>query len=243
MKKTNFIRGLPFLSAVLAWLSYPWVDLSFLAWVSYLPLLFYITEISKESGFFRPGLIFIARPGFRALWPVYLAGFLFFASGLFWLRHVTWAGLVVIPLVLALYWLVFAIGGYFIMRSFSILYAAFLIPALWVLLEYLRSFLMTGFPWLFAGHTQYRWLAFIQITDIFGVYVISFIILFVNMVILALVNERLRVSSRSIVLIAITAIIFTAVLLYGATRLKGLAVKDGPVIGIVQANIEQSLKV
>jgi apolipoprotein N-acyltransferase len=45
----------------------------------------------------------------------------------------------------------------------------FLIPALWVSLEYIRSFLFTGFPWELMGYTQYRALHIIQISDMFGV--------------------------------------------------------------------------
>lgn len=243
MIKERFIRALPLLSGLLAWLSYPPTDISFLAWVSYIPLVLYIAEISKEGGFFKRRFIFITRPGLKAFLPVYLGGVLFFILGLIWLRHVTWPGLFVLPLVLALCWVMFAIGSYFIMRAFSVSYAAFLIPACWVFLEYLRSFVLTGFPWLFAGHTQYRWIPFIQITDITGVYGISFIILFVNMVILALIKERLRFSMRTVGLVAAAAVIFISALLYGMSRLNGLTVKEGPIIGIVQGNIEQSLKV
>ena len=116
-------------------------------------------------------------------------------------------------------------------------------PACWVFLEYLRSFVLTGFPWLFAGHTQYLWIPLIQISDITGVYGISFIILFVNVVIFVLIKERLRISFKIIGLIAITAAIFTGALVYGMSRLNGLTFKDGPIIGIVQGNIEQTLKV
>jgi len=242
VKRANLIPVLPLLSGVLAWLAYPPADLSFLAWVACLPLLLYISEISAQTGFFRKRFIFITKPGLKALWPVYLGGVLFFILGLSWLHHVTWPGLVVLPLVLSLYWVLFAIGGYFIMRACSILYAAFLMPAGWVFLEYLRSFVLTGFPWLFAGHTQYRWIPLIQIADITGVYGISFIILFVNTVIFVLVKERLRMNFRTIGLMAITAVIFIGILLYGESRLSGLTVKEGPIIGIVQGNIEQSLK-
>lgn len=243
VKRANLVSVLPLLSGILAWLAYPPADISFLAWVAYIPLLFYIAEISKESGFFKRRFIFITKPGFSALWPVYLGGFLFFILGLGWLRHVSWAGLFVLPLALSLYWVIFALGGYLIMRYFSLFYAAFLMPAGWVFLEYLRSFVLTGFPWLFAGHTQYRWIPLIQISDITGVYGISFIILFVNMVIFVLARERLRMNFRTIGLIAITAAIFAGTLLYGTSRLNGLTVKEGPIIGIVQGNIEQSLKV
>ncbi|MBI5778043.1 MAG: apolipoprotein N-acyltransferase [Planctomycetes bacterium] len=235
MMKERLIRALPLLSGILAWLSYPPADISFLAWVAYVPLLFYISEISQQTGSF-------GKRWLGLLWPVYLGGVLFFMLGLVWLRHVSWAGLFVLPLVLSLYWVIFAVGGYFIMRYFSFFYAAFLIPAGWVFLEYLRSFVLTGFPWLFAGHTQYRWILFIQITDIAGVYGISFVVLLVNMVIFVLIKERLKIKLKTTVLIAITVVIFTCALLYGASRLSGLLVKEGPIIGIVQGNIEQSLK-
>jgi len=243
MKRAYLVSLLPFLSGILAWLAYPPVELSFLAWMAYVPLIFYIAGISKDNGFFKRRFIFITKPGLKAFLPVYLGGVLFFIVGLIWLRHVSWAGLFVIPLVMALYWVIFAVGGYFIMRAFSVAYAAFLIPACWIFIEHLRSFVLTGFPWLFTGHTQYRWIAFIQISDITGVYGISFIILLVNMVIFMLVRERLKVSLRIVVLVIITAIIFSGTLLYGASRLNGLTVKSGPIVGIVQGNIEQSLKV
>ena len=189
MNKARLVSLLPFLSAFLAWLAYPPAELSFLAWVAYAPLIIYIAEISKDTGFFRSRFVFVSKSGLKAFLPVYLGGVLFFILGLIWLRHVSWVGLIVIPIVMSLYWLVFAVAGYFIMRAFSVAYAAFLIPACWVFIECLRSFVLTGFPWLFAGHTQYRWIPLIQIADITGVYGISFIILFVNTVIFVLVRK------------------------------------------------------
>jgi apolipoprotein N-acyltransferase len=135
MMKERIIRVLPLLSGILAWLAYPPADIWFLAWVAYLPLLFYIAEISKENGFFKRRFIFITKPGLKALLPVYLGAVLFFILGLGWLRHVSWPGLFVLPLALSLYWVIFAVGGYFLMRYFSIFYAVFLMPACWVFLE------------------------------------------------------------------------------------------------------------
>ena len=38
-------------------------------------------------------------------------------------------------------------------------------PILWVGLEYVRAHFLTGFPWYYLGHSQYRFLALIQVAD------------------------------------------------------------------------------
>ena len=43
------------------------------------------------------------------------------------------------------------------------------LPLLWVALEYIRTFIFTGFPWALLGHSQYLRLHLIQIADLFGV--------------------------------------------------------------------------
>lgn len=53
--------------------------------------------------------------------------------------------------------------------------------ALWVGLEYLRSFLFTGFPWLLLGHSQWRRPAVIQIAEFGGAYIVSFMLIFFNL--------------------------------------------------------------
>ena len=50
------------------------------------------------------------------------------------------------------------------------------VPAVWVGLEYARAYLMTGFSWYYLGHTQYRWIELIQISDLVGAYGVSFVV-------------------------------------------------------------------
>src|SRR5690606_8212536 len=50
------------------------------------------------------------------------------------------------------------------------------VPTLWAGLEFVRAHLMTGFPWYFIGHTQWRWTTLIQISDLVGVYGVSFVV-------------------------------------------------------------------
>jgi apolipoprotein N-acyltransferase len=55
-----------------------------------------------------------------------------------------------------------------------------LVSATWVALEYLRSFLFTGFPWNFLGTSQYQNLTIIQVADWGGAYAVSAILVFLN---------------------------------------------------------------
>jgi len=50
------------------------------------------------------------------------------------------------------------------------------VPALWVIGEFARSSLLSGFSWELLGYTQYRSLTLIQIADVTGVYGLSFLL-------------------------------------------------------------------
>jgi len=50
----------------------------------------------------------------------------------------------------------------------------------WVVLEFLRTYVFTGFPWSSIGYSQYQFLSIIQIADITGIYGVSFLIVAVN---------------------------------------------------------------
>ena len=52
------------------------------------------------------------------------------------------------------------------------------VPALWVSTEFARSTLFSGFSWELLGYTQYRRLGLIQISDLTGVYGVSFLLAF-----------------------------------------------------------------
>lgn len=52
------------------------------------------------------------------------------------------------------------------------------LSALWIVLEWVRSFIFTGFPWLLLAHSQWQRTAIIQPASIGGVYLVSFILIF-----------------------------------------------------------------
>ena len=120
-----------------------------------------------------------------------------------------------------------------------------LTPFLWVSLEYLRSFFLTGFPWANLGHSQYLNLPFIQIADVTGVYGLSFVILLVNVTLYWILHQwsRKMFPIREVV---VTLLILLGFLTYGFVKMHALDRKmiSQPQlsVGLVQGNIDQSIK-
>jgi len=164
LSKTNFIKIiiLSFLTILLLCLSFPPADLGYLAWIAFFP---WFILIITEGKYVYLNSLFI--------------GVVFFFIQLSWLRHVTIIAWGLLSLYCSAYFLCFAFCTRFIIFRLK-LPLVVIAPCIWAALEFIRSFFLSGFPWLFIGHTQYQYLSVIQISDITGVYGISFIIVMVN---------------------------------------------------------------
>jgi len=172
----------------------------------------------------------------RAFWLSYLCGVVFFAGTVYWVGCVTYTGLVALVLYLALY---FGIFGFFTNHaSRDTRYGIFILPALWVALEFIRSHALTGFGWALLGYSQYKVLPIIQIADIFGAYGVSFLILMANAAIYQALSKK-RFTAYSLKL---TAFLILAALSYGYLKLHhdfgGSAIR----VSVVQGNIPQQEK-
>ena len=110
-------------------------------------------------------------------------------------------------------------------------------PPLWVILEYARGSVMTGFPWSFLGHSQYPFLPFVQAVSVTGTYFISFLIVAFNGVFFCFMKRK-RVSFAWIILVLL---LFASSMTYGFARLQH---KDQAPLNaaIVQGNIGQDIK-
>src|SRR6266853_1312215 len=142
------------LTAALMWGAFTPLDFGPLAWVSLIPLL---TLVRLE----RP-----LRRMFAAI----------FAGGVgFWLVTLQWMRLGHPAMYLALYFPLFVwLARVAVWRLGVPLTVA--APIVWVGLELLRGYLMTGFSWYFLAHSQYRWIELIQISDLTGAYGVSFLV-------------------------------------------------------------------
>ena len=163
------------LSGLMLTASFAPINLDWVAWISLIPLLISL-ENKSLSDAFKIGL---------------LAGLFHYLTLIYWIVTVLYrygnispilslAALLLISLYLSLYIAFFALVVVtFKKNRFYSLWGA----SAWVALEYARSYIMTGLPWCLLGYSQYSRLPFIQISDIAGVYSISFIIVLVNIAI------------------------------------------------------------
>jgi len=147
---------LPVLSALLLTLAFPPAEVSWLAYVALVPMLIAAVR---------------ARSGRDAFFGALVGGIVFFAVNLYWVQPITTAGYLALLPYMALYWAVWAA----VMRSAARLHVplALAAPAVWVTLEWVRGWMISGLPWLFVGHTQYENLTLIQTADALGAYGVS----------------------------------------------------------------------
>ena len=244
MSKANLIKTLifSFLTNLFLYLSFPPADIGYLAWIAFVP---WFLLIVTEEKYVHLNALFI--------------GVVFFFIQLSWLRYVTVTAWVLLSSYCAAYFLLFAVCTRFIIFRLR-LPLVIVAPCVWASLEFMRSFFLTGFPWFFTGHTQYKFLPVIQISDITGIYGISFIIIAVNAAIADLIircfagkglthgtfRDRNLYSGSKYIFFCVTCVfplvILAAAVLYGIFWLKNYAPREGPVVCMVQGNIPQDLK-
>jgi apolipoprotein N-acyltransferase len=224
------------LSGLLLASAFPLPDYTFLAWVGLIPLVLMMQSRPFKSGF--------------------VAGAVFFAGTLYWVNivmttygHLPAAVSFLLYLLLAGYLALFwgvATWAACRLKEFRNYPYALTLPVLWVALEFLREFLLTGFPWATLGYSQHSWLTMIQSADLFGVYGLSYLILLGNVVLgesaLALLGKRSRPFP-------VKAGIFTAMLVllnygYGHWSLRQdlESRPESLQVALVQGNIPQDLK-
>lgn len=224
------------LSGALLAVSFPRPGLSVAAWFAFLPLLVAVGGAP-------------ARQAFKI---AFSAGLVAYAGILYWLNIVMtvygklhWSVSGSLYLVLACYLSLYPAAVFWLLRrgeerGISSLCS---FPVLWVAGELVRSYLLTGFPWANLGYTQYRTLPLIQISDLTGMYGVSFLVAFANVVFYKgwawLRGKQTRYPLGGVLIL---------LALLGATLAYGFAALNRPERGalqrvlLVQGNIAQDVK-
>jgi apolipoprotein N-acyltransferase len=209
---------LPVISAILLILAYPKFNLGFLAWIALIPLFFALENKTLKQRFIIG----------------YIFGIIFFSGILYWLVSVTIPGSIILILLLSLAPVIFCLlypGGH----TVSLL---LFVSSSWVLTEYLRAHLLTGFPWALLAHSQSFNLPIIQVADITGAYGVSFLIVLVNFgIYLALKKSPERFYNLFFIFL-----LFIAVWAYGENRLNYIYPSRQLKVAVIQGNIPQHLK-
>ena len=118
------------------------------------------------------------RRPYCTLW---LVGFVFWLAALHWLRLPHWAtcfGWLALSFYFAFYFPLFVgLSRVAVHRlGVPVIVAA---PVVWTGLELARAHVLTGMTMASLGHTQYRWIELIQISDLAGAFGVSFLVMFV----------------------------------------------------------------
>jgi apolipoprotein N-acyltransferase len=243
-KKNLLLAGL---SGLLLTASFPKIGLDWLVWVALIPLFAAIANLSVKKSF---------RIGF-------IAGLIHYLSLLYWVVPVMRTyGYLPLYLSITILFLFAAILALF-PAVFSMAVAAMgrsparcliTMPLFWVAVEYIRTYIFTGFPWALLGHSQYLRLQLIQTADLFGVYGVSFLIVLGNtalfLILTRITRQPWQKKSISKRLPAVAAIFFVLgflfTWLYGTWRIKTtdhlMAASPNARIAVIQGNVFQAIK-
>ncbi len=240
------------ISALLLSAAFPPIEWDFLIWFALIPVLL-IPQPPRWSERLLLG---------------YLWGYVHASSSLLWLNEVGFGA----GWLLSLYCALFPMAWYFLFSSaiwqlrqpaseefpgagllyihplpktiFLSLFAA----ASWCTLEWLRSWLFTGFPWNQLGISQFQRVGILQTAAYTGVYGISFLIVLVNMVITIefcqAIRRKFAASGRIFTWHFLLAGIFLLPACWWSNQVRTLPQSDGSglLVMAVQGNLPQMRK-
>jgi apolipoprotein N-acyltransferase len=225
-------------SGLLLFLSFPKYGSGIMAWAALIPLFFALKDAAPREAF---------KIGF-------LTGFVAHIGILYWIAYVVVqygylpiyvgiAAMLLLAAYLSLYTACFAVGVVFLReKGIRIFWSA---PLLWTVLEFLRSHLLTGFPWENLAYSQYLYTKVIQISDVTGIYGITFAIVMINAVLYGLWSSRFRGRSLGVET-GVACLVVLMIIGYGYYRIERIEelLKEAPhkEVALIQGNIDQNMK-
>lgn len=251
--------GMPLLLTCLGsfavWLALPPIGWWPLAWVAAIPwtLLIFLAPIEPLSIAATPSAKKISRWHTFRNWlcgreherswrfQVWLGGFLFWLATLYFLplpHPALWIAWPLLSGYLAL-WHVFALGSAKMLVHrwhWPIVWA---LPLAWTTSEWLRGWIITGFAMAFVGHSQYQMPIAIQLADLGGAYLVSFVIILFGAATASMAIATSQPQRWASLITAITTIV--VVIVYGQFRLTNQPqASDKPqvVAAIIQGSID-----
>ncbi|HHH76402.1 MAG TPA: hypothetical protein ENL03_05195, partial [Phycisphaerae bacterium] len=162
----------PVLTGMLLAISFAPIDVFFVAYIALVPWMLVLCRKRQRK---------------PVLW-AFASGAVYWLVSVYWLSWVTPAGYAAAALYLASYWVITAcvirgVGK----RGWP---AWIVVPVIWVSLEFIRAYVISGFPWFYLALTQYRQLWLIQLADTTGEYGISVFVAMVNGLVVDLIRWR-----------------------------------------------------
>lgn len=213
---------------------FPGFNLSSLAWVALVPLLLSLPRLSFSSAI---------------LWG-FAGGLLHHTASLSWVYPTCrWGGtsapvallaLVALAGYLAFYWALFAA----LASRLSVGRGArpVVLAAAWVTVEYLRSHVATGFPWLLVAHSQWNVPKHLSLAQWGGVHAVSFLVILFNATLAAGIEALIRKPRRWRPFFAGAAVLALLTGLSVALWRRTPSAPGALAVAVVQGNIDQYKK-
>ncbi|MBN1948960.1 MAG: apolipoprotein N-acyltransferase [Candidatus Cloacimonetes bacterium] len=224
MKISNFLKQPyfyePAVTACLLAVSRLPLHLGFLVFPALLPLLGFLSRPLSLKQTLTGALVF---------------SFLYTMISLHWISLVTWPGFIGLILVFSLYFLIL----FYLINITVRVHRFLLLPAFmafWMSFEYLQNFGEFRFPWFNLGYSLADYLPFIQLAEIGGVYLLSFLVIIVNYFLFC----GLKGSRTFLIAVLVILGCWAG---FGAVRLSNMPIdKSADKIAIVQVSVPQDLK-
>jgi len=225
---------------------FPRYDIGLLAWVALVPLHIALDGISRRT---------------QAFWLGWLAGIISATGIMSWVVTAmntygkvpvvfSYGIMLLLSAYLGLYVALYSAGVVWF-RMLVPRYGLFAAPCLWVALELLRTYVLSGLPWSLLGYSQYRQLDLIQIADHLGVYGVSFLIVLTNVALAELylwlmpLFRVFRPARLPWELVTTAAMLVGLSWAYSTSLLASEAIERPKAtihVGVVQPNIDQAVK-
>jgi len=230
--------GLAAVSGALLALAFPMIDWGPLAWIALVPLL--LAAMGRG-----PGAAFLAG---------WVAGLVFFLATLYWLvltigTYTNLSPLVSVgPLLLLCGFLALGFGAFAAgcerARQAGV-ELALVAPPLWVLVEWIRTYILGGFPWVSLGYSQYRATYLVQFVEFTGVYGLSALVVLVNVAVYSAVRcwyAGKAPSTRGMLAVTGLLVVLVAWGYWRVQELTAIPSKGSLRVGVIQGNVAQDVK-
>ncbi len=226
----RWLWALPLATPLLLWMAFHPADQGWLAYVALVPWFLHLILETRVR---------------RVCVVTFLVWTAFFSLGMNWLRYTSGLGGVAIAAILGLEMFVFAwlARRWLSRRNDATGWAG--LGAMFIGWEFLRVYLMGGFPWFLLGHSQHAYSPLVQCADLGGVPLVGLPAAITNALLAGLIARRMagRPAGRDLALgFGAVAALLCAMTGYGVWRLKTLPKVPAISVGLVQGNIPQDLK-
>jgi apolipoprotein N-acyltransferase len=230
---------LTLISAVCYYFSFPPYTQGYLAFISLAPFFLALSKSGSIKKTFVLGSmwglslsVLFSVPLFHALINEYNLNIIFSALLIFISVYIP-------------YCIIYGLYGITLIHLFNrkSIYLPFIAASLWILIDYIMSVVPLLMPWGYAGYTQ-TFNIFIQISDLTGIYGVSFLVVLINSMLALFLYWRRNFLSQLILLL----LLLIAPAIYGNLRLNNIVQRidfnNQPFIktAIIQGNFKSNEK-